>query len=277
MSSEGENVLANNTTKSHIPSKNVNSKLSIFRKTTTTDIYNETFEEITAPNGEKHVISTKSPDILINVDQINSINESRTISDKTEFQNNSISISFMEIDLEVMEEQQGHNNNGNPRFGLDSKIAFNPSIQSLFEGYALKLCPSFPLLWQRRYFIIRPEGMIYYFFNKQHFLLGETARGCIDMSDVRTDMFFFGVRVVNNKISIAVRSKNKRVYKIKVSSNDEASVWSKLIRSLISRVGRISSQGSGGNAYRELEGELVGYGTIGELCGDDHDKGVHML
>lgn len=70
------------------------------------------------------------------------------------------------------------------------------------------------------------------------------AKGVIDASDIRTEFYGSGVDVSGNRLSVAVRSKNQRIYRLQMSSNEEALAWAKLIRALIhkSRVPSISAE-----------------------------------
>jgi hypothetical protein len=35
----------------------------------------------------------------------------------------------------------------------------------VIDGSFWKLCPSFPVIWQMRYFVLKPDGSIYYYYN----------------------------------------------------------------------------------------------------------------
>jgi len=58
------------------------------------------------------------------------------------------------------------------------------------QGYLLKQCPSFltfGLLWQKRYFVLTPQGVIYYYLSKEAFIEGVSHRGSISICDIRCE------------------------------------------------------------------------------------------
>ena len=88
----------------------------------------------------------------------------------------------------------------------------------LVEGTFWKQCPTFPLLWQTRFFILKPDGSIYYYYNKMDYLRGIASRGVISMSDVNTRLPGDGVVALNKQLRITVHSKWGRTYVLELNS-----------------------------------------------------------
>mmetsp|Transcript_5349 Transcript_5349/g.8749 ORF Transcript_5349/g.8749 Transcript_5349/m.8749 type:complete len:267 (+) Transcript_5349:65-865(+) len=123
------------------------------------------------------------------------------------------------------------------------------------EGQIWKQCPTMPLVWQERYFVMRKDGSIHYFENKEAYLTNKTPKGVIQISDLRSlpdapNGIYDAVKAYHNRFDISVYSKNSRDYKLQTASPEEAVEWRGLIYSLIPDNTKTGDIRSGVNEHR---------------------------
>jgi hypothetical protein len=97
-------------------------------------------------------------------------------------------------------------------------------------GIGWKQCPSVALIWQERFFVLKRDGSIHYYADRDAYVQKFAPKGVINLSDIRNDPnarngIFDSVQLMHDKLNIHVRSKNSRIYKLKFGTAEEAQSW----------------------------------------------------
>lgn len=110
---------------------------------------------------------------------------------------------------------------------LGSDVFGNDSIMEVesHKGIMQKQCPSFKLLWQNRYFVLK-HRMLRYYKNEDDYKQGKPPRGILNFQQVN---FEFESRMSSGTAYFALKPTGcNRVFNLKCSTSD-ADTWEEAI------------------------------------------------